>query len=97
MTNQNEQRSHAKGPVLNKFYKTRISGTGSYLPEKLLTNKDLEAMVDTNDQWIVERTGIKQRHIAAPDQVTSDLALIACQRAIASAQLTAKSQGRILP
>ena len=51
-----------------------IKGTGSYVPEKILTNKDLEAMVDTNDEWISTRTGIKERHIAAPEQATSDLA-----------------------
>ena len=44
---------------------SKIIGTGSYLPEKILTNKDLEAMVDTTDDWIQERTGIKERHIAA--------------------------------
>jgi 3-oxoacyl-[acyl-carrier-protein] synthase-3 len=71
------------------FHRTRIAGTGSYLPEKLLTNADLEKLVDTNDDWIVERTGIRQRHMAAPDQVTSDLALIASQRAIEAAGITA--------
>ena len=75
---------HVKTP-----YYTRVAGTGSYLPEKILTNADLEKMVDTNDQWIVERTGIRERHIAAPDQVTSDLALIAAQRALEAANLTA--------
>jgi 3-oxoacyl-[acyl-carrier-protein] synthase-3 len=71
------------------LHRTRISGTGSYLPEKLLTNADIEKLVDTNDQWIVERTGIRNRHIAADDQATSDLALIAAQRAIEAAGLTA--------
>lgn len=70
------------------FYRTRISGTGSYLPEKLLTNADLEKLVDTNDAWITERTGIRHRHIASPDQATSDLALIAAKRALEAAQLT---------
>lgn len=69
------------------LFRTRISGTGSYLPEKLLTNADLEKMVDTNDAWIVERTGMRERHIAAADQVTSDLGLIAAQRALAAANL----------
>ena len=47
------------------MFRTRIAGTGSYLPEKVLTNTDLEKLVDTNDQWIRERTGIERRHIAA--------------------------------
>lgn len=50
-----------------------ITGIGAYVPEKVLTNGDLEAMVDTNDEWIVQRTGIKERRIAAPSQFTSDL------------------------
>lgn len=69
-------------------YSTKISGTGSYLPEKLLTNHDLEKMVDTNDAWISERTGIKERHLAAPEQVTTDLALIAARKALEAAQVT---------
>ena len=64
---------------------SRIIGTGGYLPEKILTNLDLESMVDTSDEWIQTRTGIKQRHIAAPDQTTSDLALAASQNAIQAA------------
>jgi 3-oxoacyl-[acyl-carrier-protein] synthase-3 len=63
----------------------RITGTGSDLPEKVLTNADLEAMVDTNDQWIRERTGIRQRHIVAPEEATSDLAERAARRALAAA------------
>ncbi|MBQ6913343.1 MAG: 3-oxoacyl-ACP synthase, partial [Acidaminococcaceae bacterium] len=57
-----------------------IIGIGCYLPEKKLTNQDLEKMVDTSDAWITERTGIKTRHIAAPDQATSDLAYEAAVR-----------------
>ncbi len=64
---------------------SRIVGTGSYLPEKVLTNKDLERMVDTTDQWITERTGIRQRHIAADGQTTCDLAEQAARRAIEAA------------
>lgn len=59
-----------------------IIGLGSYLPERLLTNADLEKMVDTTDQWIVERTGISTRHIARPDQATSDLAVEAARAAL---------------
>ena len=61
---------------------TRVIGTGSYLPEKVLTNADLEKMVDTNDEWIVSRTGIRERHIAADKQPVSDLALEASKKAI---------------
>jgi len=64
---------------------SRITGTGGYLPEKVLTNKDLEAVVDTTDDWIVSRTGIRERHVAADGQFTSDLALEACRRALEAA------------
>lgn len=60
----------------------RIAGTGSYLPEKVLTNADLEKMVETTDQWIVDRTGIHERHIAAEGQTTCDLAEQAARRAM---------------
>ena len=65
--------------------RSRILGCGSYLPEKVLTNDDLAKTVDTNNDWIVGRTGISQRHIAADGQLTSDLALAAAERAIAAA------------
>lgn len=64
---------------------SRIIGTGGYLPDKVLTNHDLEQMVDTTDQWIVERTGIRKRHIAAPGQTTCDMAEVAARRAIEAA------------
>lgn len=67
---------------------SRIAGTGSYLPEKVLTNHDLEKMVDTTDQWITERTGIKKRHIAADDETTTDLAYHAGIRAIEAAGIS---------
>lgn len=63
----------------------RITGTGSYLPEKVLTNKDLEATMDTSDEWIRERTGIKRRHIAADGETTSDMAVVAARRAMEAA------------
>jgi 3-oxoacyl-[acyl-carrier-protein] synthase-3 len=63
----------------------RITGTGSFLPEKVLTNKDLEGMVDTTDQWVRERTGIVKRHIAVAGQTTCDLAEQAARRAIQAA------------
>lgn len=66
---------------------SRIAGTGSYLPEKILTNTELEAMVDTSDEWIKTRTGITQRHIASDHQMASDLALEASHRALDAAGL----------
>ena len=67
----------------------RIAGTGSYLPEKILTNADLEKLVETSDQWIRERTGIQQRHIAAEGQTTVDLAEQASLRAMEAAGVSA--------
>lgn len=69
--------------------KARIIGTGSYLPEKVLTNFDLEKMVDTTNEWISARTGIEERRIAAEGEMTSDLAVIAAQRAMEMAGVTA--------
>ncbi|HET7547561.1 MAG TPA: beta-ketoacyl-ACP synthase III [Usitatibacter sp.] len=66
----------------------RITGTGSYLPDKVLTNRDLESIVETSDEWIVARTGIRQRHVAAEGQFTSDLALAASRKALAAARRT---------
>ncbi|MBX2805601.1 MAG: ketoacyl-ACP synthase III, partial [Hyphomicrobiales bacterium] len=66
-----------------------IRGCGSYLPETILTNADLLRMVDTSDEWIVERTGIHQRHIAAEGELTSDLALTAARRALENGGLDA--------
>ena len=60
----------------------KIRGTGSYAPDKVLTNTDLEKMVETNDEWIRTRTGICQRHIAAADQACSDLAEQAARKAL---------------
>ncbi len=68
---------------------SRIAGIGSYLPERVLTNVELETMIETSDQWIRERTGIAQRHIAAPGQTTVDLATQAALRAMAAAGVTA--------
>lgn len=75
---------------------SRIAGTGSYLPEKILSNKELESMVDTTDEWIYSRTGIRERHIAAPDELTSDLATKAANQAIESAGITADKIDLIL-
>ena len=66
---------------------SRIAGTGRYLPERVLTNHDLEQMVDTTDEWIRSRTGIERRHIAADDQTTADLAELAARQALDAAGL----------
>ena len=73
-----------------------ILGTGSYAPEQVLTNHDLQKMVDTNDEWIVTRTGIRQRHIAAADEATSDLAAKAAENALDAAGLSATDLDVIL-
>jgi 3-oxoacyl-[acyl-carrier-protein] synthase-3 len=66
-----------------------ITGVGSYVPEKILTNADLEKLVDTSDEWITTRTGIKERRISAKDEFTSDMAAKAAQRAMKMAGVTA--------
>ncbi len=66
----------------------KLAGTGSYLPEKVLTNFDLEKTLDTTDEWIVRRTGIRERRVAAPDQAASDLALPAARAAMEAAGVT---------
>lgn len=66
-----------------------VQGLGVYVPPRVLTNDDLARMVDTTDEWITARTGIKRRHIAGPDQATSDLAFIAAQRAMDDAGMDA--------
>jgi 3-oxoacyl-[acyl-carrier-protein] synthase-3 len=68
-------------------YKAKIIGTGSYLPEKVLTNSDLEKMVETTDEWIVTRTGMQERRIAREDEFTSMMGIEAAKRAIASADI----------
>jgi 3-oxoacyl-[acyl-carrier-protein] synthase-3 len=68
---------------------SRITGTGSRLPERVVTNKDLEARIETSDDWIVSRTGIRERHIAADGEFTSDLALGAARKALEAAGRTA--------
>jgi len=75
---------------------TTITGTGMYVPDRVLTNDDLAKLVETSDEWIVERTGIRQRRIAAPDQASSDLALIACQRALDMAGLEPRDVDQIV-
>ncbi len=67
---------------------SRIAGTGSYLPARVVTNHELEKTMDTSDEWIRERTGIRRRHIAADDETCSDLGLIAAQRAVEAAGIS---------
>ena len=67
-----------------------------YVPERVMTNRDLEKLVDTTDEWILDRTGIRERRVAAPDQASSDLALIACQRALEMAGVDAKDVDQII-
>lgn len=73
-----------------------VIGTGAYLPQRIMTNADLASIVDTNDEWITERTGIKQRHIAADGELTSDLAVKAAAQAISSAGIPADSIDLVL-
>ncbi|MBP3964544.1 MULTISPECIES: beta-ketoacyl-ACP synthase III [Paenibacillus] len=73
-----------------------IIGTGKYVPDRILTNKDLEQMVETNDEWIVTRTGMRERRIAAPDQATSDLALHASKKALEAAGISAEELDLII-
>ena len=77
-------------------YKTKILGTGQFAPEKMLTNKDLEKLVETNDEWIFERTGIRARRIAKEDEVTSDLAMYAAKEALKEAGKTAEDLDMII-
>jgi 3-oxoacyl-[acyl-carrier-protein] synthase-3 len=68
-----------------------VLGCGSYLPERVLSNEELAKSVDTSDEWIVQRTGIRERHIAAPGELTSDLAIKAATAALADAKVDAQS------
>jgi 3-oxoacyl-[acyl-carrier-protein] synthase-3 len=73
---------------MNATRHTRIIGTGSYLPPHIVTNADLAERIDTSHEWIVDRTGIEQRHIAGPDETSSSMAKIAAERAIESAGIS---------
>lgn len=75
---------------------TKILGTGSYLPENILTNKDLESRVDTSDQWIVERTGIRERRIVSEHESAYTMAVAAGQRALMAADIPASAIGLII-
>ncbi len=78
------------------MFTSKITGTGSYLPEKILSNADLEKLVDTSNEWIIERTGIKERHIASPQENTTDLAYNASVQALKSAGIQASDLDLIL-
>jgi len=84
-SNTPELQSASKWPT--RPFSTVVAGTGSHVPERVLTNADLEKMVDTSDQWITERTGMKERHIVAPEESASDLAVVACQKALVEAKV----------
>jgi len=75
---------------------SRVAGTGSYLPARITTNVDLEKLVETSDEWIVERTGIHQRHHASEGELTSDLAQKAAEKAIEAADIDASEIGLII-
>ena len=81
---------------MSKRIYSRIAGTGSYLPEKVLTNADLEKMVETSDEWIQSRTGIRERHIAAEGETTSDLGYHAAVRALEAAGIDASQLDMIV-
>ena len=81
--------------MANRIF-ARIAGTGSYLPEKVLTNGDLAKMVDTSDEWIHSRTGIRMRHIVAPDQTSCDLAYAATLPALDAAGINPAEIGLIV-
>lgn len=81
---------------MNLSFEAKISGVGSYLPPKTLSNADLEKIVDTSDAWIVERTGIQQRHVCPPEEATSDLAYRAALMALDRAGLEAKDLDAII-
>ena len=74
----------------------RIAGTGSYLPEKIRTNADIEKLVDTNDEWIRTRTGIEERRIAAADETSSTMAIQAAEKALATAGVDGRAVDAIV-
>ena len=72
----------------NKILRSVVRGIGAFLPERVMTNDELAKKVDTSDEWIQQRTGIRQRHIAAPGETTAGLAVKAAEAALADAGLT---------
>src|SRR5205814_3753454 len=91
------KRQPRSSPRSHKTLRTvSIVGTGSYVPEKILSNSDLSRMVDTSDEWITTRTGIKERRIAAKDENTSDMATEAALKALEQAKISPKDVDLIL-
>lgn len=82
--------------VETSHYRSRIAGVGAYLPKSVLSNRDLEEKIDTTDSWITERTGIRERRIAAPDEAASDLAVHAANGALESAKIKEKDLDLII-
>lgn len=78
------------------MYKAHLSGTGSYLPTRVVTNKEIEGVVETSDEWIVSRTGVRERRIVSPEEATSDLAYHAAVQALADAGLQAEQLDAII-
>ena len=76
--------------------RARLAAVGSYVPEKIMTNADFEALVDTSDEWIVSRTGIRERRVAAPDQTTADLAELAARDILRRTNLDPKDLDLII-
>src|SRR5947209_19964409 len=76
---------------LKQLQRAKISALGTYVPPRLLTNADLERMVETNDQWIQERTGIRQRHLVDKGMATSDISCEAARKALARAGVPASA------
>ena len=86
----------ASSSTLPGIPRAGIVATGSYVPERILTNAELEKLVDTTDEWIVTRTGIRERRIARPDEATSDMAAEAARRALAKAGISAEAVDMII-
>ena len=85
-----KQQPHSSPRSAKPLRTVSIIGTGSYVPEKILTNADLSRMVNTSDDWIITRTGIKERRIAAKEETTSDMATKAALKAIGQAKISPK-------
>ena len=88
--------SAASDPVESLLSRARILGVGAYVPERVMTNKDWERYVDTTDEWIVTRTGIRERRFAAEGETTADMAVQAARRALEDADLTADDVDEIV-
>src|SRR5204862_7915413 len=82
--------------VVSGLRPVKVAGLATFVPPRLLTNADLEKMVDTTDEWILQRTGIHERHIVDPGVATSDLGKVAAEKAIANAGLTPNDIGVII-